>query len=228
MTGTGSSARNASLADLGRASHPGWFDGHLYQRLVPGRTAATQTAVEFGPPRFSQPGACNVDPTNVQRMDDSHGRRHGVVRVPVPCRRRRACAGRRSGTSRGRCQAFRRQRPAAVDVHARSSQGPHRDACRSRTSATSTRPRRASSPSRRTSRSWPMRATSPGTWAATNGCCRTRTSPASTRRCSARPCSTWPTACTKSCLGASTRCAASTWPTSASSRATPAGSSSIR
>ena len=50
-----------------------------------------------------------------------------------------------------------------------------------------------------TSRSWPMPATSPGTWAATSGCCRTRTSPASTRRCSARPCSTWPMACTKSC-----------------------------
>ena len=38
------------------------------------------------------------------------------------------------------------------------------------TSATSTRRRKASSPSRRTRRSWRMPATSRGTWAATSGC----------------------------------------------------------
>ena len=117
-----------------------------------------------------------------------------------------------------------RRLPSSRSSCARAS----RPRCRSRTSATSRRPRRASSPSRLTSRSWPMPATSPGTWAAISGCWTARTSRASIRRCSARPCSTWPTACMRSCRGASTRCAASISPTSASSRATPAGSSSIR
>ena len=76
-------------------------------------------------------------------------------------------------------QALRPEGQAAVDVHDRTAQGRHGHAAVRRTSGTSTRPRRASSPSRPTRRSWPTPATWPGTWAATSGCCKARTSRAS-------------------------------------------------
>ena len=72
-----------------------------------------------------------------------------------PCPRTEARSRPATSTRRASC---RRPSPSSCATASRPR-------CRSRTSATSTRPRRASSPRRRTSRSWPTPATSPGTWA---------------------------------------------------------------